>query len=420
MMKGLMKYFDVDRFREIGQTLSRNKSRTVLTGFGVFWGIFMLLFMMGGGQGVKDLIQVELQGFATNSGFIVPMETSIPYMGFRSGRTWTTTQDDVEHLRNNIPEIATVTGLLSVWGGTATYEDKTSSCQGRGVSPEYANIEQPLLKYGRYINSVDLAQERKVCVIGKRVYQDLFEDGVDPCGEFIQMQGMYFQVVGVDFSSGNISINGSVDQSVTIPMTVLQRLYNRGKSVDIICIVAKPGCKIKDILAKAKPIIAKEHYFSPADPKAMYNVNLEELFGIMDNLFKGVNLLIWIVGFGTLFAAAIGVSNIMMVTVKERTTEIGIRRAIGATPSMILSQIMLESVILTIVSGMLGILVSVGALSIAENVASASAGVPIGFQLKFSTAMLALIILMILGILAGLAPAMRAMDIKPVDAMREE
>ncbi|MBQ6578378.1 MAG: ABC transporter permease [Bacteroidales bacterium] len=419
-MKGWVKYFDVDRFREIYETLIRNKSRSILTGFGVFWGIFMLLFMMGGGQGVKDLIQVELQGFATNSGFIVPMETSLPYQGFRSGRTWTVTMDDIERLKRGIPEIATVTGNLSVWGGSATYEEKTSSCQGRGVSPDYADIEQPLLKYGRYINSVDLLQERKVCVIGKRVYRDLFEDGEDPCGKFIQMQGMYFQVVGVDFSSGNISINGSVDESVTIPMSVLQRLYNRGKEVDLICIVAKPGCKIKDILTKAKPILAKEHFFSPDDPKAMYSVNLEELFSIMDNLFKGVSLLIWIVGFGTLLAASIGVSNIMMVTVKERTTEIGIRRAIGATPSMILSQIMLESVILTIVSGMMGILLSVGALSIAENVASASAGVPIGFQLKFSTAMLALIILMILGLLAGLAPALRAMDIKPVDAMREE
>ena len=419
-MKGWVKYFDVDRFREIYETLIRNKSRSILTGFGVFWGIFMLLFMMGGGQGVKDLIQVELQGFATNSGFIVPMETSLPYQGFRSGRTWTVTMDDIERLKRGIPEIATVTGNLSVWGGNATYEEKTSSCQGRGVSPDYADIEQPLLKYGRYINSVDLLQERKVCVIGKRVYRDLFEDGEDPCGKFIQMQGMYFQVVGVDFSSGNISINGSVDESVTIPMSVLQRLYNRGKEVDLICIVAKPGCKIKDILTKAKPILAKEHFFSPDDPKAMYSVNIEELFSIMDNLFKGVSLLIWIVGFGTLLAASIGVSNIMMVTVKERTTEIGIRRAIGATPSMILSQIMLESVILTIVSGMMGILLSVGALSIAENVASASAGVPIGFQLKFSTAMLALIILMILGLLAGLAPALRAMDIKPVDAMREE
>jgi putative ABC transport system permease protein len=380
----------------------------------------MLLFMMGGGQGVKDLIQVELQGFATNSGFIVPMETSLPYQGFRSGRTLKVTMDDIERLKRGIPEIATVTGNLSVWGGSATYEEKTSSCQGRGVSPDYADIEQPLLKYGRYINSVDLLQERKVCVLGKRVYRDLFEDGEDPCGKFIQMQGMYFQVVGVDFFSGNISINGSVDESVTIPMSVLQRLYNRGKEVDLICIVAKPGCKIKDILTKAKPILAKEHFFSPDDPKAMYSVNLEEMFSIMDNLFKGVSLLIWIVGFGTLLAASIGVSNIMMVTVKERTTEIGIRRAIGATPSMILSQIMLESVILTIVSGMMGILLSVGALSIAENVASASAGVPIGFQLKFSTAMLALIILMILGLLAGLAPALRAMDIKPVDAMREE
>ena len=183
---------------------------------------------------------------------------------------------------------------------------------------------------------------------------------------------------------------------------------------------AKPGYKIKDILARSKEILFREHFIDPDDKKAVFEVNAEELFSIMDNLFKGVNLLIWLVGFGTLLAAAIGVSNIMMVTVKERTTEIGIRRAIGATPKMILSQIMLESVLLTLAFGLLGIVFSVMVLSVAEIGVSASMEMAVGFQVSFGAAMLAVLILTVLGLLAGLAPAARAMNIKPVDAMRDE
>ncbi len=413
-------FFDIDRFREIYQTLMRNKSRSFLTGFGVFWGIFMMLAMMGGGQGLKALLSTTFQGFATNSGFIASDVTSKPYKGFRSGRSWNLTLDDVESLKRSVPEIDVATGQVSVWGGTVSYGDNSVSAQNVGVYPEYAEIETPLLKYGRYINEVDVRQERKVCVIGKRIYKQLFPEGGDPCGKFVLMGNTYYKIVGVNFSNGNISINGSADRSVVVPMTVLQKLYNKGNDVDVICLTAKTGFKIKDILAEAREIIAREHYIAPDDKKAILDLNAEQMFSIMDNLFKGVNLLVWLVGFGTLLAAAIGVSNIMMVTVKERTTEIGIRRAIGATPRMILGQIMLESVILTMVAGMIGIVFAVGILSVAEIAATASAGMPIGFQISFGEAMLAVLILTVLGLLAGLAPASRAMNIRPVDAMRDE
>ena len=414
------RFFDRDRFHEIWETLTRNRSRSLLTGFGVFWGIFMLLSMMGGGQGLKALLEHELEGFATNSGFLISGETSLPYKGFRSGRTWTLTLSDIERLRRSIPEIDVVTGNIGMWGSQATYEDREADCQGRGVRPEYARIEEPKLACDRYINEVDIDQERKVCVLGKRVYQNLFPDGGDPCGEFVQFGNVWFQVVGVDMNNGNIGINGTADRSLTIPMSVLQKLYNKGDDVDFICMTAKPGYKIKDILARSKEILFREHFIDPDDKKAVFEVNAEELFSIMDNLFKGVNLLIWLVGFGTLLAAAIGVSNIMMVTVKERTTEIGIRRAIGATPKMILSQIMLESVLLTLAFGLLGIVFSVMVLSVAEIGVSASMEMAVGFQVSFGAAMLAVLILTVLGLLAGLAPAARAMNIKPVDAMRDE
>lgn len=415
----MKRFFDIDRFTEIWETLSRNRSRSLLTGFGVFWGIFMLLSLMGGGQGLKAMLTGVLSGFATNSGFIVPGETSMPYKGFRSGRTWSMNLSDIEKLRQAIPEIDVVTGNMSMWGSKAVYEDLEADCQGRGVMPEYARIEEPKLAYGRYINQVDVAQERKVCVLGKRVYKTLFPDGGDPCGKYVRMGDIWFQVVGVDMNNGEISINGTADEAFTIPMSVLQKLYNRGTEVDFLCMTAKPGYKIKDILAKSRELLFREHFIDPSDKKAIFEINAEELFSIMDNLFKGVNLLIWLVGFGTLLAAAIGVSNIMMVTVKERTTEIGIRRAIGATPKMILSQVMLESMLLTLAFGFIGIFFSVGFLSLG-NLASAGSEVPADFQVSFGAAVLAVVILTVLGLLAGLAPAMRAMNIKPVDAMRDE
>ena len=415
----MKRFFDIDRFTEIWETLSRNRSRSLLTGFGVFWGIFMLLSLMGGGQGLKAMLTGVLSGFATNSGFIVPGETSMPYKGFRSGRTWSMNLSDIEKLRQSIPEIDVVTGNMSMWGSKAVYEDVEADCQGRGVMPEYARIEEPKLAYGRYINQVDVEQERKVCVLGKRVYKTLFPDGGDPCGKFVRMGDIWFQVVGVDMNNGEISINGTADEAFTIPMSVLQKLYNRGTEVDFLCMTAKPGYKIKDILAKSRELLFREHFIDPDDKKAMFEINAEELFSIMDNLFKGVNLLIWLVGFGTLLAAAIGVSNIMMVTVKERTTEIGIRRAIVATPKMILSQVMLESMLLTLAFGFIGIFFSVGFLSLG-NLASAGSEVPADFQVSFGAAVLVVFILTVLGLLAGLAPALRAMNIKPVDAMRDE
>ena len=410
--------FDIDRFHEIREALSRNRSRSLLTGFGIFWGIFMLLFMMGGGSGMKDMLHGQLDGFATNSGFIVADETSVPYKGFRSGRTWSLDLDDVERIRRNVPELGIVTANLGLWGIQAVHEDRTASCQARGVLPDYADIEVPKLKYGRYINRVDMEQERKVCVIGKRIYRTLFPEGGDPCGKFLQVDGVYYRIVGVDFNNGNIGVNGSADQSVTIPMTVLQKVYNHGKTVELICMVARPGHRIKEVLPRVRELMAEAHYFAPDDKKALLELNMEEMFSIVDNLFKGVNLLIWLVGFGTLLAAAVGVSNIMMVTVRERTTEIGIRRAIGATPNMILGQIMQESVLLTLVFGLFGIVFSVFMLTGLEAVAVSD--VPVRFQVGFWTAMLAVLILTVLGLLAGLAPALRAMHIKPVDAMRDE
>ena len=413
--------FDIDSFREIADSLVRNKSRSLLTGFGVFWGIFMLLFLMGGGQGLKQMIYSNFEGFATNTGILISSQTSLPWKGFQEGRYWRLSYTDVERLRRMMPELETVTPVINTGGLEAVFGQNTSSVSVRGVLANYLKIEEPRIKYGRYLNETDILQERKVCVIGKRVYNELFPDGGDPCGSFIRVGPVYYQVVGVDFSSGNISIGGRASQSVFIPLPLAQKVYNRGQNVDLICTAAYSGIRISELEPRMRQIISQQHFFDPKDKQAMVIINTEQMFALVDNLFKGVNFLIWLVGLGTILAGVIGVSNIMMVTVKERTTEIGIRRAIGATPRDILSQIILESIALTLVAGSFGIVFAVQLLRLTETVVRMNPDNPAAsFQIGFWIAVAAALLLTALGVVAGLAPASRAMAIKPVDAMRDE
>ena len=407
--------FDFDTLREIGDSLFRNKRRTILTGFGIFWGLFMLLFLVGGGNGLKHMLSENFEGFASNTMVLVSSNTSKPYKGMKEGRSWQLTRRDVERLKSLMPELDVVAPIVSNWGQTAYYKGNTTNPGVKGISGDYCKIEQPLIKYGRTISDADVEQERKVCVIGKRVYNDLFPEGGDPCGEFIQVGSVFLQVIGVDFSSGNLSINGSADNSVMLPFSVAAQLYKRGQNVDLICMTGKNGIKMKPLEARVRSIMAREHLFDPTDDQALMVLNTEQLFSIVDNLFRGVNFLIWLVGIGTLLAGAVGVSNIMMVTVRERTVEIGIRRAIGAVPRDILSQIIWESVTLTLAAGSAGIVFSVLILNVVEMIS----GKPV-FQIHFWTAILAALLLSVLGVLAGLAPALRAMKVKPVDAMRDE
>ncbi len=412
--------FDIDRFREIIDTLTRNKTRSFLTGFGVFWGVFMLVALLGGGQGLKELLQSNFEGFATNSAIIFAQPTTKPYAGFRKERQWNMVYNDVERLKRQVPELETVSPMLSHWGGNATHGDKKTECTMKGVMPDYRNVEAPLLFYGRFINDMDIQNNRKVCVIGKRVYKELFPGGGDPCGQRICVDNIYYDVVGVDYSAGNMSINGRSETSVVVPFTMMQKAYALGDNVHLMCVTAKPGITMSSITQKMRNVIAKAHQIDPTDEKAVTVFNTEVMFGMLDNLFSGVNFLILLVGIGTLLAGAIGVSNIMMVTVRERTIEIGIRRAIGATPKNILGQIITESVILTAVAGMSGILFAVMILEMLELGNTTDGIVAAHFQVQFWTAVGATILLAVLGVLAGLAPAVRAMSIKPVDAMRDE
>lgn len=410
---------DIDSCEEILLTITRNKTRSLLTAFGVFWGIFMLVALLGGGQGMQNMMQKNFEGFATNSGFVWPQKTGEAYKGFRKGRWWSLDNNDVTQVRQNVAGLSVVTPTINQWGAKAIYGDKKYECVVKGLYPEYDQIEAQVMSYGRFINEVDIREARKVCVIGKRVYESLFRNGENPCGQFVRIDGIYYRVIGVCISEGNININGQASESVALPFTTMQRAYNQGNNIDMLCFTVKPGVKVSDLQPEIEKVVKKAHYIAPDDKQAVMLLNAEALFSMIDNLFKGIHILIWMVGLGTLLAGAIGVSNIMMVTVKERTTEIGIRRAIGARPKDILQQILSESMVLTTLAGMAGISFAVLVLQ-AMDILTADGGSSYNFQVSFGLAVGTCVLLIALGMLAGLAPAYRAMAIKPIEAIRDE
>lgn len=411
---------DSDQWGEIYDSLTRNKTRTFLTAFGVFWGIFMLVLLMGGGKGLESMLAENFAGFATNSGFVGSSRTSEPYKGFRKGRWWSMDIDDVERIRQSVSEVDIVTPLISKWGCTAMNDSKQISVTVKGIHPEYDVIENPEIKYGRSINKVDISLGRKVCILGSRIVEELYIGDDNPCGKFIQIDGVFYKIVGISGKgSEGMSINGNPETSVIIPFTTIQKAYNRGKKIDLLCFTARKGYNISEVQDKVESILKRFHSISPTDTQAVIKVNAEAIFNMIDSLFNGVSILVWLIGLGTLISGAIGVSNIMVVTVKERTTEIGIRRAIGATPTDILTQIMSESIVLTLIAGFSGITFAVLCLQGLENIAHETSPEST-FQISFGIAVGATFMLATLGIISGLAPAFRAMAIKPVDAMREE
>jgi len=411
---------DLDTYREILDTLTRNKSRSLLTGFGVFWGVFMLVALMGGGQGLKELLNQTFEGFATNSAMIWAQPTTKAYHGFRKGRYWSMEYKDVERIKSRVPELDVVSPVLFSNGGTAYYGDRKTSVSVNGVLPDYQRVNEPKIRYGRYLNDMDIAQRRKVCVIGKKTCKDLFPGDADPCGRFIRVDSIYYQVVGVDYNVSGVNMGGDAGSTMLLPITLMQQTYNRGKQVDMMAVTGRAGVVMSTVAPRIRQAIARAHTIDPTDEQGIMVFNTEVLFQMLDSLFRGVNFLIWLVGLGTLLAGAIGVSNIMMVTVRERTTEIGIRRAIGATPRMILSQIISESIVLTLVAGMSGILFAVLILQMLELANTEDGILAAHFQVGFWTAIFCALVIALMGVLAGLAPAARAMAIKPVDAMRDE
>ncbi|MEZ5084093.1 MAG: ABC transporter permease [Bacteroidales bacterium] len=400
-----------------------------MTAFGVFWGIFMLIIMLGSGAGLENGVSSGMGDFATNSVFMWPQRTTMPYKGFPRGRNFDFKNDDIQALRDNIPEIKYLAPKIQGWssgdGSNNTIrKDKTGAFSILGEYPEWNNIDPMQLLEGRFINDYDIEDKRKVAVIGTRVKEVLFDPDEDPLGEYIQIQGVYFQIVGV-FKPLNTNINfgGEKEQSIYIPFTTLQKTYNYGDHVSWFSITSQDNVSASVVEEKALKLMASRHNVHPEDKEAFGHFNLEEEFRQMNGLFTGISGLIWIVGIGTLIAGVIGISNIMLVIVKERTKEIGIQRALGATPINIMSQIITESVFLTSIAGYFGLAMGV-ALVEGINYALVKFGSENEMfqrpEVDFNIAITALIILIFSGALAGLIPARRAIRIKAIDAIRNE
>jgi putative ABC transport system permease protein len=294
----------------------------------------------------------------------------------------------------------------------------------KGVMPEYNYIMKSRILQGRFINDADIANHRKVCLLGKRAYEELFDKGEDPLGKMVRVNGLYFQVVGiVSTYNSSVQINGSPDESVVLPFTTMQQLFSKGEDINFFVMAASDNASISDLEEKVAQLLKQRHDIAPDDKTAVNSFNLEEVFKMFKGLFIGIHILIWIVGLGTLLSGIIGVSNIMLVTVKERTREIGVRRAIGAKPKSIIKQVLSESLLLTTLAGLVGLCLGVGIMAIVAMITSNMPSDNMMFQdpnMSFKAAVFATVIVILSGLLAGVLPAWRAIQIKAIDAIREE
>lgn len=425
--------FDRDRWQEIFSALKQNKLRTVLTAFGVFWGIFMLVIMLGSGKGLQNGAYDGMGGFATNSVFMWTQRTTLPYKGFKKGRWYSFNNADTRAIREKVPEIAVLAPRLEARFWQKSGENnvvrglKTGAFSVMGDYPDFYTTDPLNMKAGRYINDEDIAQKRKIAVIGMRVKDALFLANENPIGQYIRIKGVYFMVVGVFKSQHNGGWAEWQEQWVDIPLTTMQQTFNYGQDVGYFAISAHPNISATVVEEKVKSLLKARHSISPDDQQAIGSENIEKQFKKMSSLFNGISFLVWIVGIGTLLAGVIGVSNIMLIIVKERTKEIGIQRAIGASPFTIVSQIISESVFLTTIAGYMGLVCGIGLIELFSSIlakqAAANPGGGAMFtrpEVDFSVAMTALLILIVCGALAGLVPARRAVSIKPIDALRYE
>jgi putative ABC transport system permease protein len=418
---------DPDKWQEILHSLRQNKWRTFLTAFGVFWGIFMLLVMLGSGRGLENGVTQGFGDFATNSVFIWSQQTSMPYKGFDRGRQFSFEDDDIAALRKRIPEIEIIAPRLQGGGfrsgDNVVRGERTGAYSIYGDYPDFFKIDPVEITEGRFINDLDLKNKRKMVVIGERVYDELFLKGENCIGEYIRIQGIYFKVIG-KFSSKKTGEQANQDNlSIFMPFTTMQQAYNLGNSIGWFSITSKEDIPVSYVQEAAIDLLKRRHSVHPDDPLAIGSFNVEKEFMQMKGLFGGIDMLIWIVGIGTLLAGVIGVSNIMLVIVKERTKEIGIQRALGATPLHIITQIINESVFLTTLAGYSGLFLGVLVIEGVNLMLEKSGNEDTFFknpEIDFQIAVSALIILIVSGVLAGMIPARRALKIKPIEALRAE
>jgi len=381
--------------------------------------------MLGSGNGLHNAVFDNMGDFSTNSCFMWTQTTTIPYKGFPRGRRYNFNNGDTEILIQNLPEIKALSPRLNGWssdGGTNTVRgDKAGAFEILGDYPAWQMIDPVEITAGRFINEIDISDKRKVVVIGQKAVDALFENDENPVGEYIKVNGIFFKVIGTFQSKKSGGQAEREEQNIHMPFTTLQKTYNFGDVVGWYAMVAYDDIPVGIVEDKAKSILKARHKIHPDDDRAVGSFNVEKEFKKMTGLFLGINSLIWIVGIGTLLAGVIGVSNIMLVIVKERTKEIGIQRALGAKPISIIVQIINESVFLTALAGGIGLSAGVWLVELINMAMASSDGEMFkNPEVDIKIATIALVILIVSGAFAGLLPASRAVSIKPIDAIRQE
>jgi putative ABC transport system permease protein len=389
----------------------------------VGWGIFMLVIMLGAGNGLKHGVMNDFGGTATNSFFMWTQRTTKAYKGMKPGRNYNFHNPDAIAI-SQLPEVDVVSPMNQLGG----YEGSNNVVRGlksaafevRASYPNIAKIEQVKMKKGRFMNDNDIKEKRKVCVIGERVLEVLFNKDEDPVGQFIRISGVYFKVIGVNKATGNGDQARQVSQRISIPFTTFQNAFNYGDIIGWFAISSKVGVPASETEEKVMNVIKQRHKIAPDDNLAIGHWNMEKEFNKLNGLFSGISFLVWFVGIGTLIAGVIGISNIMLIVVKERTKEIGVKRALGATPFNVISQIMLESVFLTAIAGIFGLWFSILLLELIDNLLGSELPMFKDPTVDITVAVKALIVLIVAGAFAGLIPARKASAVDPVEALRSE
>ncbi|HEY8402309.1 MAG TPA: ABC transporter permease [Cytophagaceae bacterium] len=419
-MKGI---FDIDKWQEIYNTVRKNKLRTFLTAFGVAWGIFMLVLLLGAGKGLENGVLGMFGNMAKNSMWVWGGKTGVPYQGLKPGRWISFTNEDYEAIKREIPEVKYLAPSTRLGGEfIVSYKNKNGSYQVSGEYPDIANIKAMNYPSGRFINDIDIREKRKVAVLGERPVQILF-GGEDPVGKYIKIKGVYFLVIGA-FTVENTGGDGRGDaEKIFIPLSTLQQTFNEPNRIHVFGITPKEDVPAELVEQKVKSLLATRHKVAPSDEKAIGAWNSGKEILKFQALFFGIKVFVWGVGVLTIIAGIVGVSNIMLIIVKERTKEIGIRKALGATPGSIVSLIILESVVITSFSGYIGLVTGVAVLEAVRSFME-SAGAKNEFfsnpEIDISIALYATAILVIAGAFAGLIPAGKAARINPIEALRSE
>lgn len=420
--------FDRDKWNEILEALTANTFRTILTAFGVFWGIFILVILLAAGNGLENGVKKGFDGIATNTMFMWSQTASKPYKGLPANRKFNFKNADVAALKENFPDLLYVSPRNQLGGfegaNNVVRGTKTAAYTIYGDYPELINQEPMDIPKGRFLNQQDITLKRKVAVIGQGVIKELYTPVEEVIGTYIKINGVNFMIVGVYKSKSNNRGGGEEEQKkIFIPFTTFQLAFNFGDTVGWMALTANDGASITDLKPKILEFMKGRHSINPADDRAIGNFDLYAEFSKVQSLFSILRFIAYFVGTLVLLSGVIGISNIMLIVVKERTKEIGIRRALGATPGAIRTQILTEAIFLTIMAGMFGIALATGVLWVLNFVLDSMPSDDMMFanpSVDLAVVFFALLILIGSGLLAGFIPAQTAIRVKPVDALRTE